>query len=243
MTLIFLLFISIFHSDTPVWIRVSRLGIQVSAQDPQIARTRKPVFIPIGLIHDIFMQPNINNVLCVVYDEVQSNMKGVLLYVVHPSDAQLIREDFRLAKQASNNPTNVQSNYSSPFDNRFSNAIDLTRSDLRMSPRRPTLGNETVLLTTPTKSSYQSSREDRPHRRGRSPKKSRAARSPARPPSDNDEKLAAKNRSRSLDKPTRAQELSEDEIRMQQQIFEQQQMAAWQANQQMPLIPMGVYNR
>ncbi|CAF4738154.1 unnamed protein product [Rotaria socialis] len=86
---------------TAVWIRISSVGIHISAQDPKIARTRIPVFIPIALAHDIFMQPSINNVICIVYDEVKSNMKGVLLYVVYPTDTHLLREDFRIAKQAS----------------------------------------------------------------------------------------------------------------------------------------------
>lgn len=47
------------------------------------------------------MQPNINNVICIVYEELKSNMKGVLLYVVHPADTPLLRDDFRIAKQAS----------------------------------------------------------------------------------------------------------------------------------------------
>lgn len=47
------------------------------------------------------MQPSINNVVCIVYDEVKSNMKGVLLYVVHPTDTHSLREDFRVAKQRS----------------------------------------------------------------------------------------------------------------------------------------------
>lgn len=113
---------------TAVWIRVNRVGIQISAQDPQIARTRIPVFIPIGLVHDIFMLPNINNVICVVYDEIQSNMKGVLLYVVHPSDAQFLREDFRTYKQANNNQQAPQVPYSSPFDNRLPPTTDAYQS-------------------------------------------------------------------------------------------------------------------
>ncbi|UJR15335.1 hypothetical protein I4U23_002284 [Adineta vaga] len=107
--------------STSVWIRINRVGIQISAQDPQIARTRIPVFIPIGLVHDIYMLPSINNVICVVYDELQSNMKGVLLYVIHPSDAQLLRDDFRIVKQASNSQQAPaqQPPYSSPFDNLY----------------------------------------------------------------------------------------------------------------------------
>ncbi|CAF3654832.1 unnamed protein product [Rotaria sp. Silwood1] len=111
--------------STAVWIRINRVGIQVNAQDPQVARTRIPVFIPIGLVHDIFMLPNINNVICIVYDELQSNMKGVLLYVVHPSDAQLLRDDFRIVKQANNSQQVPPVPYSSPFDNRFSQAGDI----------------------------------------------------------------------------------------------------------------------
>ncbi|CAF0997633.1 unnamed protein product [Adineta ricciae] len=109
--------------STAVWVRINRVGIQISAQDPQIARTRIPVFIPIGLVHDIYMLPSINNVICIVYDELQSNMKGVLLYVVHPSDAQLLRDDFRIVKQANNSQQaplqQQQQPYSSPFDSLY----------------------------------------------------------------------------------------------------------------------------
>jgi hypothetical protein len=293
---------SLVFSDTAVWIRISRVGIQISAQDPQIARTRKPVFIPVGLVHDIFMQPNINNVICVVYDELQSNMKGVLLYVVHPSDAQLIRDDFRVAKQTTTTPKTLPSTYSSPFDNRYSNAIDIYATDERRpyttmntvpskspvitvrqgSPRRtiykrtgdedaiksrdmtPTLAQ--IIRSTPSKGSQHSSRDDHSHRRRKSPRKSRRGPSPAQPvPQTGVVTQRRKYRSRSPEKQVKvttvtksnSQELTQEQIRQQQQqqqlLFQQQQqqllyiqqqhMAAWQASQQMPLVPVGIYNR
>ena len=238
------------------------------------------MFIPIGLVHDIFMQPNINNVICIVYDEVQSNMKGVLLYVVHPNDAQLIREDFRVVKQARTNPPAKPATYSSPFDNRFSNAVDMYSMDSdrvyspvqsgrspliagrQSSPRRgnvyrestPTSNTAALSSTRNTqfKGSYHSGREDNGRRRNKSPRKSRRAQSPAKPPSDHSSRQRRKHRSRSPEKKvkdtpltkSRSQDLAQEQLLQQQWLIQQQQqMAAWQAAQQMPMIPMGIYNR
>lgn len=228
------------------------MGIQISAQDPQIARTRKPVFIPVGLVHDIFMQPNINNVICVVYDEVQSNMKGVLLYIVHPTDAQLIRDDFRIVKQANNNPQTIPSAVSSPFDNRYSTAVDMFSSDAnqqyspvpprRSSPRRavyvrdddPSLrtADFTKVRHTPTRGSQTSAKDDREYRRGKSPRKAGYGKSSSRQSDDREGKPRRKHRSRSPEKQVKvrttaksnSQELTQEQIRQQQQLaLEQQQ--------------------
>lgn len=193
--------VSLLSLATAVWIRISRIGIQISAQDPQIARTRIPVFIPLTLVHDIFMQPNINNVICVVYDEVKSNMKGVLLYVVHPGDAHLIRDDFRLIKQpfqSSSSPQQSKSNENSIETNRLISptshkTIDTHRNgkgSRQQSPRRivyvrdiekktsrdvtPTATTSTLpqLSYAPLKGSYHSNQGDGGHRRQRSPRKS-----------------------------------------------------------------------
>ncbi|CAF1427071.1 unnamed protein product [Adineta steineri] len=285
--------------STTVWIRINRVGIQISAQDPQIARTRIPVFIPIGLVHDIYMLPSINNVICIVYDELQSNMKGVLLYVVHPSDAQLLRDDFRIVKQASSTQqTPQQPPYTSPFDKLHptENAAPVYtpipskspllyepyRTNNTAHPRHPsprrilyTRENETARKPTitptllsithaPYKGSYHSDREDHTHRRHKSPRKHKTVHSPTKRASDTGIK-ARKYRSRSPEKqakpklpvtstsleltPEQLQQQQQQQLQLQQQqqqqllIQQQQQMAAWQANQQMPMIPMGIYNR
>jgi hypothetical protein len=256
---------------TPVWIRLSRVGIQVSAQDPQVARTRIPVFIPIGLSHDIFMLPSINNVICIVYDEVQSNMKGVLLYVVHPSDAQSIRDDFRIAKQAHNaqqqNTINTGDTYPSENSQLYSpissrSPLSNSQSIRQPSPRRIVYvqNNETnprreltpalpQLSYTTSKGSYHSDR-----RRHRSPKKNRSGHSPTKRSSDSGIKQDGKHASQSPDKRNQTKlptsrsspDLAREQIQQQQQLLlqqQRQQLAAWQAQQQAPLIPMGIYNR
>lgn len=274
---------------TAVWIRISRVGVQISAQDPQIARTRIPVFIPIGVVHDIFMQPNINNVICIVYDEVKSTMKGVLLYVVHPADAHLLRDDFRLAKQTSlmkgsENAVLVETN-SVENDRLFSPGLQQSndnhrngKSNRQHSPKRilyvhdhdnnanrevPSSGGQPIvpqLGYTPLKGSYHSSRDNSAHRRHKSPRKGKTGHSSSKPGSDNGSKHRRKYRSRSPQKPNKAQipvkddseELPQEQIdpnpeqqQQQEQALaeQQQQIAAWQAAQQMPLIPMGIYNR
>ncbi|CAF3081545.1 unnamed protein product [Rotaria sp. Silwood2] len=285
--------------STAVWIRINRIGIQVSAQDPQIARTRIPVFIPIGLVHDIFMLPNINNVICIVYDELQSNMKGVLLYVVHPSDAQSLRDDFRIVKQASNNQQVPPAPYSSPFDSRFSQVGDIhplgnnrmytptspskspvsnelyrnTVNIRQSSPRRiiHIRENETNLTPTIHELSYTSTRgsfnngEEDTHRRHKSQKRSQKSHSPTKRSSDSAVKRERKHRSRSPEKHARSKlrisssnhEISSEAVQQQQQqqqqqwlfqqqqqwLLQQQQMATWQAAQQAPSVPIGIYNR
>ena len=91
------------------------------------------------------MLPSINNIICVVYDEPQSNMKGVLLYVVHPSDAQLLRDDFRIVKQASIAHQFQPTNYSSPFENRYSSPLDNRYSAANDSYRSKTNQTHTPL--------------------------------------------------------------------------------------------------
>ena len=268
------------RSATTVWIRISRVGIQISAQDSQIARSRKPVFIPVGLVHDIYMQPNINNVICVVYDEVQSNMKGVLLYVVHPTDAQLIRDDFRIVKQANNNPQALPSTFSSPFDNRYSNAVDMLSPEANQqyspvpqntsppvtvrqsSPRRRVYVREDEAMLrgmdvpqiqyTSPRTMLQNTRDEFEYRRGKSPRKARYGKSSSRQSDERPHKSRRKYRSRSPEKQTRvklamksnSQEFTQEQLRQQERFLaEQQQQAAWQSGQQMPLIPMGIYNR
>ncbi|CAF3148550.1 unnamed protein product [Rotaria socialis] len=285
--------------STAVWLRINRVGIQINAQDAQIARTRVPVFIPIGLVHDIYMLPNINNVVCIVYDELQSNMKGVLLYVVHPSDAQLLRDDFRIVKQANNNQQLPPAPYSSPFDNRFSKTgeifppgtnrnfppITSNKSPLsnelyrntvtirHASPKRvvyvrdnDALSNRNITPTTtetgyaPSKSSNNNGKEDSSHRRNKSPKRNPVGNSSGKRSSDSGTKRR-KHRSRSPERQGKTKlpvtnsshELSQEQIRQQQEILlqqqqqqwalQQQQMAAWQASQQASMVPIGIYNR
>lgn len=269
---------------TAVWIRINRVGIQVAAQDAQIARTRIPVFIPIGLVHDIFMLPSINNVICIVYDEVQSNMKGVLLYVVQPSDAQLIRDDFRIVKQANNSqpvpPSTVPpSSYSVPSDNRLSNTTEIipidnnrlytppstlrkspmindnyrNQQNIRQSSPRRTLhtrDNESHYTYDIPPTGYSSSRNSHgDHRRHKSPRRNHGLESPTKRSNDNGIKHRKKSRtperksksSNNRDTPDVTQEQQQQQQLLLQQ--QQQQLAAWQAAQQMPLIPMGMYNR
>ncbi|CAF1934420.1 unnamed protein product [Rotaria magnacalcarata] len=276
---------------TAVWLRINRVGIQVGAQDAQIARTRVPVFIPIGLVHDIYMLPNINNVVCIVYDELQSNMKGVLLYVLHPSDAQLLRDDFRIVKQANNNQQLPPAPYSSPFDNRFSKTGEIfspitsntsplsnelyrnTVTIRQASPKRvvyvrdnDALSNHNITATTaetgyaPSKSSNHNGKEDSSHRRTKSPKRNPVGNSSSKRSSNSGIKRR-KHRSRSPERQGKTKlpvtnsshELSQEQIRQQQEILlqqqqqqwalQQQQMAAWQASQQASMIPIGIYNR
>lgn len=264
---------------TAVWIRISRVGVQISAQDPQIARTRIPVFIPIGLVHDIFMQPHINNVICIVYDEVKSNMKGVLLYVVHPTDAQVLRDDFRLVKQSSLaksnenqivadiHPASENTRLFSPTSQQLNDIYRNGKPNRQHSPKRilyvrdnETNANREVtsssgqpslpqLNYTPFKGSNHSSRDNSAHRRHKSPRKPKPGHSSSKPGSDNGSKHRRKYRSRSPQKQAKiqlpeknnSQELAQEQIDPDQQ--QQQQIAAWQAAQQMPIIPMGIYNR
>ena len=247
---------------TAVWIRLNRAGIQVSAQDAQIARTRIPVFIPIGLTHDIFMLPTVNNVICIVYDEIQSNMKGVLLYVVHPSDAQAIREEFRIAKQTNNGQQ------SSPVDSRYNNPNEVFRSENTpvyspLSSRSPLFNRQTIRQPSPRRLVYirdydnhgkrditptlpqigynsNKSGDYRRHRRNRS------GQSPSKRSTDSVEKKERKNASRSPDKRTRAklevsrsspdlsrEQIQEEQQRKQQELLVQQQLYLQQQQQRM----------
>ncbi|CAF1412061.1 unnamed protein product [Rotaria sp. Silwood1] len=220
---------------TAVWIRINSVGIQISAQDPQIARTRIPVFIPIGLVHDIFMQPNISNVICIVYDEVKSNMKGVLLYVVHPTDAHLLRDDFRIAKQLSYTKSmenhiiidkhiTENNRLFSPTSQKKINEIYLNgKINRQQSPRRIfyvrdndiSLNRDSTpsaipislpqLSYTPFKGSYHSSRENSRSRRHLSPRKTKTGYSTNKTISDNGSKYRRKYRSRSPQKQVESQ--------------------------------------
>jgi len=247
------------------------------------------------------MLPSINNVICIVYDEVQSNMKGVLLYVIQPADAQSIRDDFRIVKQANNAqprplpslppPTSQPPTpYSTPSDNRYTNVNEIYPSDnsriytpissrkspssndanrsnqtiQQPSPRRTlqtrdieTNFNSNMTPTiaplnyTQSKGSYHSD-----HRRRKSPRRHRTVHSLAKRSSDNGIK-ERKNRSKSPEKqvkkklpesrnsPDLTQQQQQQLLiqQQQQQLLMQQQMAAWQAGQQMPFIPIGMYNR
>jgi hypothetical protein len=249
------------------------------------------VFIPISLVNDIFMQPNINNVICIVYDEVKSNMKGVLLYVVHPTDAHLLREDFRLIKQSPytkgtdnqeivNGDAKENKRLFSPTSQKSNDTYRNGKTNRQQSPRRILYirDNDTgtnreltsssgppalpQLSYAPFKGSYHSNREDSGHRRHKSPGKNKTGHSSSKPSSDNGSKRRRKYRSRSPQKQVKpqlpvhsnSQELTSEPINQQQQqellaqhqqqqLLMQQQMAAWQAAQQAPMIPMGIYNR
>lgn len=205
-----------------MWIRLNRSGLQVSAQDAQVARTRIPVFIPIGLTHDIFMLPTINNVICIVYDEIQSNMKGILLYVVHPSDAQAIREEFRLIKQA--NSTQQQS----PVDSRYLNTNEIFRAENNqlyspLTSRSPLFNRQSIRQPSPRRLVYVrdydgNNRRDLvpslpqlPYRSskgsysdGRRQQRNRSGHSPSKRSIDSVSKKDRQNTSRSPDKRTRA---------------------------------------
>jgi hypothetical protein len=221
-------------------------------------------------VHDIYMQPSINNIICIVYDEPQSNMKGVLLYVVHPTDAQLLRDDFRIVKQAN---TTQPASYAIPSDTRYANGNEIYSSSKvptyvppsndtyrnniavrQQSPKRVLYlrDNETKREITPmsnpmtlpptgylsSRGSYHSEREDtNRRRRHKSPRKNRGRHSPSRQSSDSGIKQQRKYRSRSPEKQISPVSNSN------QELTQQQQLAAWQATQQMPLIPMGIYNR
>jgi hypothetical protein len=218
------------------------------------------------------MQPTINNVICIVYDEVKSNMKGVLLYVVHPTDAHLLRDDFRIVKQSSYSKgienqiivdtNSVENNrLFSPTSQQSNGIYRNGKTTRQQSPKRilyvrdnETGGNKEIIPTslpqlsyTPFKGSYHSSRDDSGHRRHKSPRKIKTG-------SDNGSKNRRKYRSRSPQKQVKpqlpmnnnSQELTKEQINQQQEqllIQQQQQMAGWQAAQQMPIIPMGIYNR
>jgi hypothetical protein len=242
------------------------------------------------------MQPHINNVICIVYDEVKSNMKGVLLYVVHPTDAHLLRDDFRLVKQSSlakgtENQIFVDINATennrlfSPTSHQSSENYRNGKTNRHQSPRRilyvrdnePSANREIIsssaqpslpqLNYTPLKGSYHSSRDNSAHRRHKSPRKAKPGHSSSKPGSDSGSKHRRKYRSRSPQKQVKSQlpatnnsqELTQEQIKqaeeeeeqhqqqekllIQQQQQHQQQLAVWQAAQQMPIIPMGIYNR
>ena len=160
------------------------------------------------------MQPNINNVICIVYDEVKSNMKGVLLYVVHPGDAHLLRDDFRLIKQplqSNGSPQQSKSNENSIEPNRLispaspktSDAYRNGKSNRQQSPKRivyvrdietktskevtPATAVSTVpqLNYAPLKGSYHSHQSDNGHRHPRSSRKSKVEHSSGKAASEN----------------------------------------------------------
>jgi hypothetical protein len=232
------------------------------------------------------MQPSITNVICIVYEEVKSNMKGVLLYVVHPTDAHLIREDFRVVKQSTyskgvENQINIDTK--TPDKNQLlsptsqkSNDIYRSSKTRQQSPRRilyvrnneANTNREATPLSapaavpqqiyTPFNNSYHSGREDSGHRRHKSPRKTKAGHSSSKTASDSGSKHRRKHRSRSRSPAKSAKpEVSVDESspnttleiltqqQLQQQLLLQQQqhIAAWQAAQQAPIVPMGIYNR
>jgi len=258
--------------DTAVWIRVSRIGVQISAQDPQIARARVPVFIPIGLIHDIFMQPTINNIICIVYDEAKSNLKGVLLYVVHPADAQLLRDDFRVVKQKSllkpkDNPIVVDVNTTDTKFNRHTSPkrIFYVQDNEKFINRDMPMGQNVLpqLNYMPMKNSYHSSRDNSTHRRNKSPRKNKTRHSSTKTTDDNGSRHRRKHRSRSPKKSRQSPilttdnkkqpELDQEQIdpKSQQTEDEQkptdqaprQQTPVWQVTQPAPMVPMGIYSR
>ena len=95
------------------------------------------------------MLPSINNIICIIYDEVKSNMKGVLLYVVQPADAQSIRNDFCIVKEANfaQPPPLPPSIYPTQTDNRYSNVNEIypsknSRVDTPISSRESPLSND-----------------------------------------------------------------------------------------------------
>jgi hypothetical protein len=229
------------------------------------------------------MQPTITNVICIVYDEVKSNMKGVLLYVVHPADAHLLRDDFRIVKQSSyskgvENQLIVDTN--SIENNRLFSPTSQHSNDIYRNGKTPRQQSPKRILYvrdndaganreitppslpqlgyTPLRGSYHSSRDDSAHRRHRSPKKSKTGHTSNKTGSDSGSKHRQKYRSRSPQKQAKsqlpvnnnsqelAQEQTNEQQKQQQQeqsLIQQQQIAAWQAAQQMPIIPMGIYNR
>lgn len=255
---------------TAVWIRVNRFGIQISAQDPQIARIRIPVFIPLSLIHDIFLHPTITNIICIVYDEVKSNMKGVLLYVVHPTDALLFREDFRLLKQSfyskgvsngtlsdavksENNPL-IYGNHQKSIGESHRNG----RTSKTTSPRRVLYIRDSETGTNREISNFQQAlsstknraiREGSSRRRERSPKKSRTEQSTSKPNSDDERKIRRKSSSVSSNmekhRRTPTPETTEKITQITTTQIDQQneQNSVWQNVQVIPIIPMGIYNR
>lgn len=251
---------------TAVWIRISRIGVQISAKDPQIARTRIPVFIPLALIHDIFMQPTIKNVICIVYDEVKSNMKGVLLYVVHPADALLLRDDFRQMKSSFSSKGVVITGLDnggliSPTSQKVVDMYRNGRSNRYTSPKRITYNRDVTpssappalpqLSYTPMKSSYHSQRDDSAHRRHRSPKKSKVDQSSSK--THHDEEVERVEKPQPVSSPVTEStanqkstpEVSDESLQAEPQVTpqQQQQIAVWQSVQKAPVIPMGLYNR
>ncbi|CAF5000590.1 unnamed protein product, partial [Rotaria socialis] len=121
------------------------------------------------------------------------------------------------------------------------------------------------LSYTPFKGSYHSSRENSAHRRYKSPKKTKVGHTATKTPTDDGSKHRRKFRSRSPQKQiesdspitSKSNALTQEQPNQQQQQpplpqpqpqpqplpLPQQQIAAWQAVQQMPIIPMGIYNR
>ena len=283
---LFFYFFYFFFLATAVWIRVNQSGIQISAQDPEISRTRIPVFIPINLTHDIFMLPSINNVICIVYDEPQSKMKGVLLYVIYPSDAQSLREDFRIVKQDKSIPQlQPPQQYPTavdiiPADNIQTYAQgkpvvtnDIPRSNRAIkqssSKRVPYVRENEAYLTpattttqvtyVPFRGDYHSEKEEY-RRRHKSSRRRKTGYSSSKRSSDSGVKPPTGQRSQSAEKQVKAKspvntnsELTQEQIQQerllqqqflqQQLLMQQQQMAAWQASQQAPLLPIGIYNR
>jgi hypothetical protein len=244
--------------STAVWIRVNPSSVQISAQDPEVSRTRIPVSIPMSLAHDIFMLPTINNVICIVYDEPQSNMKGVLLYVIYPSDAQAIRDDFRAAKQGINNQQQLQP-YVSTYDNRYQNRVDIqpvetiqtyipgsnTQRGYRPTPQlsskrlayvrendtysnRNLTSNALPITYAPYRSDYHSEREDR-HRRHKSSRRYRTENSSGKRLSDSGIKQSSKPRSYSPEKRAKLG----SPMNMTQEQIQQQQLLMQQQQQQM----------
>jgi hypothetical protein len=141
-------------------------------------------------------------------------MKGVLLYVVHPGDANLLHDDFRLIKKLSYSKTNkikTIDNGNSLNHNRLQSPMsqktaDIYRRNIRsnqnQSPKRILYirGNETginreltppsglpmlpQLSYTPINDGYHSKRDESAHRRHRSPKKSKKENSSSKLNSD-----------------------------------------------------------
>jgi hypothetical protein len=239
-----------FFLATAVWIRVNQSGIQISAQDPEISRTRIPVFIPINLAHDIFMLPSINNVICVVYDEPQSKMKGVLLYVIYPSDAQSLREDFRVAKQGKSlQQSQPQQQYSTTVDIPPSDNIQTyvpgksivtndiprnTKAIQQSSSKRVPYVKENATYVTPTttttqvtyvpfRGDYHSEKEEY-RRRNKSSRRHKTGYSSSKRSSDSGVKPPTKQRSQSTEKQVKAKSPVNTTPELTQEQIEQQQL-------------------
>ena len=252
---------------------MSRRGIQINAQDPHIARTRVPVFIPLSLVHDIFMQQNINNVICIVYDELKSNMKGVLLYVVHPTDAHVLREDFRQIKQSVSSrdiekqganavkspvdkrvisptvPQGVESQRARKVNRHHSPRRVLYVRDADMGPNKELTATSALPVLIPInetqfKGSYHSSRDGSGHRRHRSPKKVRGEHSAGQPASDDGSKQRRSPKKMKAQAPAVSRTPEVNDEQENQPLAEPSQpTTAWHAVPSMPTVPMGIYNR